>query len=125
MPIPDQNSEAAKTINQQIYADVAGIMHIVDASPSINPEIGSTCTDETVTCAIAVVASMTTELRNQVKSVKAVDTNSTTLVLTNGVEIAIGTSDNIRDKERVCLELLEKYSGKITHINVRDVSSPT
>lgn len=125
MPIPDINSEAAKTINQQIYIDVEGVMHIVEVSPSVQPEIGSYCTDDTVNCAIDVVAAMTTELKSQVKYVKASDASSTNLFLNNGVEIAVGTSENLREKERVCLELLDKYAGKISYINVRNVSNPT
>lgn len=125
MPVPDKNSEAAKNINQQIYHDVEGVMHIVDVSPSVQPEIGATCTDDIVNCAIDVVASMTTELKNQVAFVKAADSSSTNLILKNGVEISIGNSEEIRDKERVCLELLKKYDGKISYINVRNPSSPT
>ena len=125
MPVPDKNSEVAKNINQQIYTDVEGVIHICDVSPSVQPEIGAHCTDDTVICAIDVVASMTTELKTLVKNVKATDAFSTNLFLNNGVEIAIGTSEDIRNKERVCLELLAKYEGKISYINVRNPSSPT
>lgn len=125
MPVPAKDSEAAKNINPKIYNDVEGVMHIVDVSPSVSPEIGSVCTDDVVNCAIDVVSSMTTELKNQVKNVKATDSSSTSLILNNGVEISIGTAEDIRDKERVCLELLAKYEGKISYINVRSASSPT
>lgn len=125
MPVPDRNSETASKINQQIYADAEGVMHIVDVSPSVQPEIGSVCTDEAVNNAIDVVAAMTTDLKGQVKNVKATDANSTNLILTNGVEIAVGTSENLREKERVCQELLEKYEGKISYINVRNANNPT
>lgn len=125
MPIPDKNSEAAKNINQQIYADLEGVMHIVDVSPSVQPEISSYCTDEPVNCAIDVVSAMTTDLKNQVKYVKATDANSTNLFLNNGVEIAVGNSENLREKERVAQELLSKYDGKISYINVRNPQNPT
>lgn len=125
MPVPDKDSEIGKNINQRIYQDVEGVMHIVDVSPSVNPEIGTFSKDQTVNCAIDVVAAMTTDLKNRVKKVKAADTSSTNLILNNGVEVAIGTSDDLRNKERVCLELLSKYEGKISYINVRNVSSPT
>lgn len=125
MPIPDKNSEASKNINQQIYSDVDGVMHIVDVSPGVNPEIGSYSSDDSVNCAIDVVDAMTTDLKNQVKNVKATDPNSTNLILNNGVEIAIGTSENLREKERVCQKLLEENEGKISYINVRNANSPT
>lgn len=125
MPIPDINSEAAKNINQQIYNDLNGVMHIVDVSPSVQPEISTYCTDEPVNCAIDVVRAMTTDLKSQVKNVKATDANSTNLFLNNGVEIAVGNADNIREKERVAQELLTKYDGKISYINVRNPQNPT
>lgn len=125
MPIPDKNSEAAKNINQQIYQDLDGVLHIVDVSPSVQPEISSYCTDEPVNCAIDVVTAMTTELKTQVKYVKATDPNSTNIFLNNGVEIAVGSSDNLREKERVAQELLNKYDGKISYINVRNPQNPT
>lgn len=125
MPVPDKNSDAAKNINQQIYVDLEGVMHIVDVSPSVSPEIGAYCSDDAVNNAIDVVAAMTTDLKNEVKNVKATDPNSTNLILKNGVEIAVGTADNLREKERVCKELIEKYSGRISYINVRNPSNPT
>ena len=125
MPVPDKNSEAGQSINQQIYEDVEGVMHIVDVSPSVSPDIGTYCTDDAVNNAIDVVDAMTTELKSQVKNVKAADASSTSLILNNGVEIAVGTSENLREKERVSQELLEKYEGKISYINVRNANNPT
>lgn len=125
MPVPDKNSEAAKNISQQIFTDAEGVMHVVDVSPSVQPEIGAYCTDDPVNNAIDVVAAMTTDLKNQVKYVKASDANSTNLFLNNGVEIAVGTSENLREKERVAQELLSKYEGKISYINVRNANNPT
>ncbi len=125
MPIPDKSSEAAKNINPKIYEDVEGVMHVVEVSPSVQPEIGSYCSDDPVNNAIDVVASMTTSLKDSVKNVKASDANSTNLYLNNGVEIAVGTSEDLREKERVAQELLEKYEGKISYINVRNANNPT
>ena len=46
------------------------------------------------------------------------------ITLNNGVEIAFGDSSDIRDKERVCLELMREHPGKIAYINVRTVNKP-
>lgn len=67
---------------------------------------------------------MTTELAGQVKSVAAASSDSTTLTLQNGIEIAFGDSKDIRDKERVCLQLMKEHEGKISYINVRVVNKP-
>lgn len=72
--------------------------------------------------ALAIIDGMSTELADQVKSVSAASSDSTALTLNNGVEIAFGDSSDIRDKERVCLELMREHPGKIAYINVRTVN---
>lgn len=124
MPIPDKNSEAGKMISPKIYEDAEQVLHISDVAYGEEPEIGAVCTNENVNCALSIVSGMTTSLADRVCEVKATDTDSTTLVLDNGVEIAFGSAENIRDKERVCLQLLEEYEGEIAYINVRVVDNP-
>ena len=58
--------------------------------------------------ALSIVDGMTTELASQVRTVSAADPSSTLITLTNGVEIAFGDAQNIREKERICLEILSK-----------------
>ena len=106
MPVPDKNSEAAKNISQQIFADVEGVMHIVDVSPSVQPEIGSYCGDDPVNNAIDVVAAMTTDLKNQVKSImnsKKEDLEST---INTYVEKAGEKTENV-------IEVLEKKLAEL------------
>ncbi len=67
---------------------------------------------------------MSTDLAGRVKNVAASDAQSTTLTLDNGIEVAFGNAENIRDKERVILQLMEEYPNKIAYINVRTVSNP-
>ena len=61
----------------------------------------------------------------QVKKVAATETESTTLTLESGVEIVFGTAENIRDKERVCLEIMKEHPDGLAYINVRVVDRPT
>lgn len=124
MPIPDKNSDAGKMISPKIYEDAEQVLHISDVAYGEEPEIGGYCNNENVNCALSIVAGMTTSLSERVREVKATDVDSTTLVLDNGVEIAFGSAENIRDKERVCLQLLEEYEGEIAYINVRVVDNP-
>ena len=67
---------------------------------------------------------MTTDLAGQVRAVAATETESTTLTLESGVEIVFGSAENIRDKERVCLKIMEEHPD-VVYINVRVVDSPT
>lgn len=125
MPIPDQDSEAGQATSAQIYEDAAKVMHIQNLLVSEEPQIGEVCSDENVNNALSIINGMTTELADQVKTMVASDPSSTTLVLESGVEIAFGTAEDIRNKERVCLELLKEHEGSIAYINVRSVERPT
>lgn len=123
MPIPDQNSEAGKRTSPKVYEDAAKVLHITDVPYGTRPEVGAYCSDANVNNALAIVDGMTTELAGQVKKVAA--TESTTLTLESGVEIVFGTAENIRDKERVCLEIMKEHPDGLAYINVRVVDRPT
>ena len=125
MPIPDRDSEAGKATSAKVYEDADAAMHILNVPYTTNPEIGKYCNDSNVNNALEIVSSMTTDLADQVKTVSATDSDSTTLILDSGVEIAFGSATDIRAKERVCLEILEENDGKVAYINVRTVDRPT
>ena len=61
---------------------------------------------------------LSTSLVNMIEAVLASNTASTTLILSNGVEVVFGDDTDVRLKEQICLQLLEKYEGKIVYINV-------
>ena len=125
MPIPDQNSEAGKRTSPKVFEDAAKVLHITDAPYGTRPEVGAYCSDANVNNALAIVDGMTTELAGQVKKVAATETESTTLTLESGVEIVFGTAENIRDKERVCLEIMKEHPDGLAYINVRVGDRPT
>lgn len=124
MPIPAQDSEAGRNTSPKVYEDAASALHIADVPYGVEPKVGSYCGDANVNNALAIVDGMTTDLAGRVTTVKATETESTTLVLDNGVEIVFGAAKDIRDKERVCLEIMEQHPD-VVYINVRIVESPT
>ncbi len=125
MAIPDRESEIGQMISPQIYESADAVLHITDVPYGIVPEMGTYCTDDNVNNALAIVEGMTTDLADRVKVVSATDAESTLLTLDSGVEIAFGTAEDIRDKERICLELMEQYPGQVAYINVRVIDRPT
>ncbi len=125
MPIPDRDSEAGQRTSPQVYEDVDAALAIKDVPFGVKAQGGTYCTDESVLNALDIVSGMTTELADQVKTVYADGVEETRLVLENNVEIAFGSAENIRDKERVCLKIMEEHPDSVAYINVRDVSSPT
>lgn len=125
MSIPDQNSEEGRAISSQVYEDAQNVLHITAVPYGISPKAGTYNTDNNVRNALAIVDGFSTSLADQVKTVSATGTDTTTLILKNGIEISFGSAENIREKERVSLQLMEQYAGKITFINVRVVDKPT
>lgn len=124
MAVPERSSELGQSISQAIYDDVDNALHITGVPYGVSPEIGAMCTDESVLNALEIVDGLTTELADQVKQVKASDASSALLTLDNNVEIAFGSADNIRDKERVCLQIMEE-NPDVVYINVRVADRPT
>lgn len=125
MPIPDRDSEAGRRTNSKVYEDAESVLHITDVPYGTKPAVGSYCTDANVNNALAIVAGMTTELADRVTSVKATETASTKLTIKDGPDIVFGTADNIREKERVCLQIMKEHPEGVTYINVRTPDRPT
>lgn len=125
MPIPEVGSDAAKSTSSKVYEDAENAMHIVDVPIGTKAEIGAECTDANVNNALDVIGGLTTDLLDRVAEVSASGTVETTLILDNGVEIAFGAAEDIRDKERVILQILQDNPNNVAYINVRIVDSPT
>lgn len=125
MPIPEKDSESGKNTSEKIYEDVDAALKITNVPYGTQASIGSYCTDSNVLNALDIVSGMTTELASEVVEVSAAGADETTLMLDNGVEIAFGKAENIRDKERVVLQILKEHEGSVSYINVRTVASPT
>ena len=125
MPIPAKDSEAGRRTSSKVYEDAENVLHITDVPYGTKPAVGSYCSDANVNNALSIVAGMTTELADRVTSVKATETESTTLTIKDGPDIVFGTADNIREKERVCLQILKEHPEGVTYINVRTPDRPT
>lgn len=124
MAVPAQDSSIGQSLSPKIYEDAASVLHITDVPYGLTPEMGTRCSDANVNNALAIVAGMTTELAGQVTTVSATDEESTLLTLESGIEIAFGPAEDIREKERVCLKVIEEHPG-VVYINVRTVDRVT
>ena len=91
----------------------------------VTPSAGSVCEDEIVNNALDIISGLSENLSSRVKSVEAGSSSMATLTLDDGVQIAFGDADDVRDKERVVLQLLEEHQGEIAYINVSSPSRPT
>lgn len=125
MPIPEKGTDAAKTTSAKIYEDAEAALHITNVPFGTKAEIGTICVDDNVNNALDIISGMTTDLVNHVVTVSAAGAVETTLILDSGVEIAFGKAEDIRDKERVILKIMEENPDSVAYINVRIVESPT
>ena len=125
MEIPARDSELGATISPQIYEDADRVLHITGVPFGLTPEVGTYCADGNVNNALAILDGLSTELAEQVKTVTATDAAATCLPLDNGIEIAFGTAEDIRDKERIVLQIMADNPGKVSYINVRVPDRPT
>lgn len=123
--IPEEGSEAAASISPKIYEDKARVLSIKDVAYGVKPEVGTYCSDESIVNALDIVTGLTTELKDRVKAVSATSTENTTITLDSNVEIAFGAAEDIRDKERVCLQIMADHPDAVSYINVRVATSPT
>lgn len=123
--IPEEGSEEAASISPKIFEDAAAVFSITDVAFGVKPEVGTYCSDESIVNALEVVTGLTTELKDQVKTVSATSTENTTLTLDSNIEIAFGAAEDIREKERVCLQIMADHPNAVSYINVRVVNSPT
>ena len=124
MIIPSRDTEVGSQLSEQIYADAEEATHIIDVPYGVQPQIGAYCTDANVDNALKIINGMTTELADQVRVVSAEDVEATVLTLYSNIEIAFGSADNIREKERICLQIMEEYP-RVVFINVRVPDRPT
>lgn len=124
MALPDRESEVGSQISERIYEDAESALHITNVAYGVRPEMGSKCTDAPILNAISILTGLTTELADRIKTVKAEDVESTALILDSNVEIAVGSANNIREKELICLDILED-NPKVVYINVRVPDRPT
>ncbi|MBE6470600.1 MAG: FtsQ-type POTRA domain-containing protein [Coriobacteriaceae bacterium] len=125
MKIPERTSAEAAKVSEAVYADAESVLHITGVPYGVEPVAGAYCTDANVTNATDIISGLSDNLASQVKAVEASGTETTTLTLSNGVQIAFGDAEDIREKERVALQLLAEHQGEIAYINVRTPTRPT
>ncbi|MBP3885678.1 MAG: FtsQ-type POTRA domain-containing protein, partial [Olsenella sp.] len=116
-----------RSVNEAALAKARemGALLITGVPPSISPVAGSKATDEVLDAIEEYRRLFSEEFSAQIVSFSASGLDSISCVLASGVEISLGPATNVETKESVARELLAKYAGKITYINVRVPSKPS
>lgn len=118
------NDVASPVEQARTYAESNGLVYVSGISALIKPLAGTRCEDAGVLGVMGYLDTFTGALRGLIKAAKAPSAESISIVLTNGIEVSLGTPEDIVLKERVIMGLLEMYVGQMTYINVRTPTSP-
>lgn len=92
---------------------------------SVQPRSGSQANDETIDAVSTFQHDFSSDFAAQVVSYSANSTASLSCVLSNGVEVSLGSANNISEKETAIETILASHAGKVTYINVRIPSNPS
>ena len=101
-----------------------GCLLITQVPASVDPTQGAKVTDDTIEAALSYQEQFSDGLASQVAMYSAPSTGSVSCVLQSGVEISLGSPTDVSSKEAAIQELLSKYSGQLTYLNVRVPSKP-
>ena len=96
-----------------------GALLVTDASSMIEPESGSPVVDPALEAVITYLEELPSELSSQIVSFSAASADALSCVLSNGIEVSLGSATDIATKGAIVLRLMEEHPGELTYINVR------
>ena len=103
-----------------------GCLLVTDVPATVQPESGATATDESLDAVRAFHEGFSEEFSSQIVSFSAPSPDGVACTLSNGVEVLLGSPEDISTKEAIVTKTLEKYpEGTLTYINVRVTTDPS
>ena len=99
-------------------AKTAHALLLTDAPSDVNPKGGKEVASKVVLAGLEYAKGFSVKFLEQIKDLSIPSVEAISANLNNGVEVSLGAADNITEKERVVMGLLEKESG-VTYVNVR------
>lgn len=106
-------------------AQELGCLLITDVPASVDPAQGSASTDDTIQAVLTYQNELPDDIKNQARVYYASSEASISLVLDSGLEISLGSSDDVNSKSMALSEIMATYPNQLTYINVRVASKPT
>lgn len=105
-------------------AQKAGVMLITDVPASITPVAGAAVNSEVLDGVASYREQFGEKISSQIVSFSAGSVDSIGCTLKSGVQVSLGSATSISSKEAVLAQILEKYQGKLTYVNVRVPTRP-
>ncbi|WP_019238700.1 MULTISPECIES: FtsQ-type POTRA domain-containing protein [Enorma] len=96
----------------------------IDIPADVSPASGAEITSDVVLAGLKYADGFSEDFLDQIEDLSLESVEAISANLTSGIEVSLGSPENIALKERVVTELIEQVEG-ITYINVRDPQSPT
>jgi cell division protein FtsQ len=96
----------------------------VREAPGAVPIAGKATASKELKNALAVIDGLSPELRGRVQTVSASTVDKTALTLADGIQVFVGSVDQIAKKDQLVRQILKKEK-KLVYINVRVVERPT
>lgn len=106
-------------------AQSMGTLLITDVPATVSPVAGYASTDESILAVQSYRNQFSQQLNDQIASYSAKSADSISCTLSSGVEVSLGSPNNVEAKEEVILSVLSQYEGKVTYINVRVPTKPS
>jgi cell division protein FtsQ len=119
------NGAAAPSDQARAVAASEGLAFVCDLGEYAEPVAGQTATQEVVLGVLAYLEGFSPDFAAQIELFRASSTPGIAAMLTSGIEVSLGSPVDIELKERVIDELLSRYAGQVTYINVRTPTMPT
>lgn len=95
-----------------------GAVLLTDVGTDVSPSSGKAVDSDVILAAMKYVHGFSSEFLAQVKDISVPSIEAISLNLDSGVEVSLGSPEDIQQKEQVVRSLLEQQEG-VTYINVR------
>ena len=123
----DDASDSASVSSDVYYTveELSQIPIITEISSDVSPAVGQQESDEGIVNALEIIEDSEGDFGDQIATITSANGSSTSVILTNGIEVSFGEAEDMEEKIAVVEELLEQYPDQISYINVRVASMPS
>lgn len=125
-PVPIQAAEGQSVNDAALaIAQEKGCVLVTDVPSTVDPAAGSAATDEVLDAVRQFREGFSDDFASQVVCYSAPSVENISCVLASGVEVSLGSADEIATKQAIVESYLEQYPGSVVLINVRVTSAPS
>ena len=123
----DGSADDASVSSDVYYTveELSQIPIITEVSSDVSPALGQQEDDEGIVNALEIIQDSEGDFGDQIATITSANGSSTSVILTNGIEVSFGEAEDMEEKITVAEELMEQYPDQISYINVRVASMPS